>query len=512
MGSEKNQKYYQEEEEEHSIESAIFVVESSELRSTVVDGVKLKDAWKQILAVCIANTVVIQVGVNLAFSAILLPQLDETKSSIRITKAEASWIASIVTIALPLGAAIIGPIMDKFGRKKTCLMANIPFSIAWLLHYTATNVWYIYIARIIAGFSGGLSTVCLVYVSEISHPSLRAMLLNTNSVFVTFGILLTCVLGLWFQWRTMSFIYFCVTVISSILILFIPESPYWMLIFKDDAQGTAKSLGWVYNNNLIFENEFRRILCTKNERVQSTKSDEKSALLRIKNNLSVYKQPTVYKPLVILIIIFLIQQLSGAYVIIFYAIDIFRDIGGHFQDGMNEYVALVLLGTIRFLMSLVSAAISKKIGRRPLMFISAIGMSLTSLMAGLYMYLTIIPQNVYQEFNVKKDEDTHDNITLYCVLAYVCFSSLGYFVIPWTLIGELLPMKVKGKLGGILVSIAYVMMFAVVKVYPYLVDVITIQHLFFVLSVLNLFGFVFLYFFLPETLGKTFSDIQSYFS
>ncbi|CAH1962950.1 unnamed protein product [Acanthoscelides obtectus] len=310
----------------------------------------------------------------------------------------------------------------------------------------------------------------------------------------------------------MAFIYFCMSAISSLLILFIPESPYWTMVFKDDAQATAKSLSWVYKNNLIFESEFRRILNTKNENIQSTKNDERSALLRIKKNLSVYKNPTVYKPLIILIIIFLIQQLSGAYVIIFYAIDIFRDIGGHFQDGMNEYVALVLLGTIRFVMSLISAAISKRVGRRPLMFTSSIGMCLTSLMAGLYMYLTIIPQNVYQEFNIKKDETTHDNITLYCVLGYVCFSSLGYLVIPWTLIGELLPVKVKGKLGGILVSIAYVMMFAVVKVYPYLVDIITIQHLFFVLSVLNLFGFVFLYFFLPETLGKTFSDIESYFT
>nr|CAI5830140.1 unnamed protein product [Callosobruchus analis] len=151
MDSEKTakQKYCHDEEEEHSTESAIFVVDSSELRSTVVDVLKLKDAWKQTLAVCIANTVVIQVGINLAFSAILLPQLDETKSSIRITKAEASWIV---------------------WQKEDLLDSEHSFSIAWLLHYTATNVWYIYIARIIAGFSGGKVDKHILYLYAKKKP------------------------------------------------------------------------------------------------------------------------------------------------------------------------------------------------------------------------------------------------------------------------------------------------------------------------------------------------------
>lgn len=242
--------------------------------------------------------------------------------------------------------------------------------------------------------------------------------------------------------------------------------------------------------------------------------DEKSSLLRVKTylqtNVNLYKEPIVYKPLLILFLLFLFQQLSGAYVIIFYAVDLFREIGGHFEKGINEFIALVLLGSIRFVMAIISAFISKYIGRRPLLFTSGIGMCLCSLIAGIYMYLTVIPQDELDKLNITKGNED-DNITLICVLGYVCFSSLGYLVIPWTLIGELLPVKVRGKLGGFLVSIAYVLMFAVVKVFPFVLDYIKIQCLFCIFSVVNLCGVCFIFFFLPETLGKSFTEIEKYF-
>ena len=229
----------------------------------------------------------------------------------------------------------------------------------------------------------------------------------------------------------------------------------------------------------------------------------------MKKQLKVYKEPIVYKPFTILFTIFVFQQLSCGYVIIFYAVDLFREIGGHFEKGLDEFVALVLLGSIRFIMAIVSSLISKRIGRRPLFLISGLGMCLTSLVAGIYMYFTVIPPDELAKLSIQKDKS--DNIALYCVLGYVCFSSMGYFVIPWTLIGELLPVKVRGVLGGLMISIAYVLMFFTVKVFPFVLDLIKIQCLFYVMALVNLCGVIFMFFFLPETLGKTFKDIEAYF-
>ncbi|CAG9772782.1 unnamed protein product [Ceutorhynchus assimilis] len=477
-------------------------------------AVPWKDCIKQFLACCIAHTLVIQPGINMAFSAVLLPQLKEENSNIVIDKVAASWIASIVTISTPLGSLCIGPLMDKFGRKRISILTTIPFLLSWGLHAFAFNVWCIYIARIIAGFGGGLTTVALVYVSEICHPKYRAMLLSLNSVFVTLGILITCVLGFWFDWRIMSKVFFCLALASAIGLCWIPESPYWLTVFRDDTLGSAISLKWLYSNKLIAENAYRGVL--ESRRLASPDStdenSEKSKLLQIKQKLNIYKDPIVWKPLIILIVLFLFQQLSGAYVIIFYAVDIFREISGKSADKLDGFGALIILGGIRFVVAIISAVISRKLGRRVLMFICCIGMIFTSLGCGFYLYFK---QNHGTMFNeeaiIMEPIQEKDNIAIVLVLGYVCFSSFGYLVIPWTLIGELLPVKVRGKLGGILVSVAYFLMFVVVKIFPFLLEIASLAHLFIIVGVINTVGLAFLYVYLPETLGKTFEEISKNF-
>lgn len=65
--------------------------------------------------------------------------------------------------------------------------------------------------------------------------------------------------------------------------------------------------------------------------------------------------PQVYKPLIILLFMFLFQQLSGCYILIFYTINIFRNLSLTFSERINENMALMLLGSLRLIMSVIAS-------------------------------------------------------------------------------------------------------------------------------------------------------------
>ncbi|XP_011301432.1 facilitated trehalose transporter Tret1-like [Fopius arisanus] len=516
-----------------------------------------KDAVPQIIASCMAYCVVIQAGVNMAYSTVLNGGLESENAEIKITKADASWIASLVTISLPLGSLMSGPLMDRFGRKIACILTCVPAIISWLLLIFSHSLTLIYTARIIAGISAGMSTVAFVYVIEITHPKIRAMMLCLNSVFVSLGILITCVLALFLDWRKIAMVFIALNTSFLFLLFIIPESPYWLICFDNQSNHSSidrnkdldkgdnqvdeelqpqdtkspvrsphqgpnpsskqypnpldcsarhrraqKYLRWLNPNNEIYHQELQRIE-ESNRSKCSTSGASREGILR--NYLEAVKSPGVYKPICLLFVILLAQQLSGTYVVIFYAISVFREIGGTFGDGLNEYGALVLLGFIRFIMSIITSLLSRKIGRRVLCVASGLGMAFSMFFSGMIIFLT--------SFCTGESEGAQQKwMLLVIVLFYVCMSSLGFVVIPWSLVGELLPISFRGVGGGIMVSVAYLIMFVVIKSYPSALDAMGAQNVFFGFSVVSLIGTAVVYLFLPETLGKSLQEIEEYFT
>lgn len=116
---------------------------------------KFRDAIPQIVASCAMNLIVIQAGINMAFSSILIPQLTEPGSDIKIDLDGSSNLASIVTISIAVGALVCGTLMDRFGRVRLSIFLCIPFAVAWLLIVLSRNLYMIYVARVLSGFCGG---------------------------------------------------------------------------------------------------------------------------------------------------------------------------------------------------------------------------------------------------------------------------------------------------------------------------------------------------------------------
>lgn len=66
-------------------------------------------------------------------------------------------------------------------------------------------------------------------------------------------------------------------------------------------------------------------------------------------------------------------------------------------------------------------------------------------------------------------------------------------------------------MGGFTVTIAYVLMFGAVKMFPYVLNSYSIEFVFCLFAISSLAFCIFVYNFLPETYGKSLIDIQNYF-
>lgn len=53
-----------------------------------------------------------------------------------------------------------------------------------------------------------------------------------------------------------------------------------------------------------------------------------------------------------------------------------------------------------------------------------------------------------------------------CIFAFTICCTMGYLVVPWVMIGELYPQKVRGIVGGMTTFSAHSFVFIVVKTYP----------------------------------------------
>jgi SP family facilitated glucose transporter-like MFS transporter 8 len=114
-----------------------------------------------------------------------------------------------------------------------CLLSCLPATVSWLLLIFADSIIVIYAARVVAGIAAGLTTVALVYISELTHPEVRPMLLCLNSVFVSLGILITCCLAVLLDWRKMAIVFLILECFIFFALYYVPESPYWLVCFRN---------------------------------------------------------------------------------------------------------------------------------------------------------------------------------------------------------------------------------------------------------------------------------------
>lgn len=451
---------------------------------------------RQIIAAIIANLGTINTGLVFGFSAVVIPQLEADDSVIKIDESQASWIASLSSAGTPIGSILSGYVMDNFGRKKTLIMTEIPLIIGWILIASASNVGMIYAGRVLVGFGSGMvGAPSRVYTSEVTQPHLRGSLSALASVCVSLGVLIQYTLGSFLTWQILSVISTSIPVMAFIFMFFMPETPNY-LVAQNKSEEATKSLAKLRGSTYNLEREIQQL----EDFNLKTNNNKKSSPKEI---LAALLSPSTLKPFGILFLYFMMYQFSGVNAITFYAVEIFQDSG----TTMNKYMCTILLGVVRLICTIIACIILRKCGRRPLTFISGIGCGISMLGLGIYMYMKYV-----WDHSDPPVAPVATWIPVLCVFTFTITCTLGFLVVPWVMIGEIYPQKVRGLVGGLTTCSAHMFVFIVVKTYPFLSHALYKHGAFMLYGCISLLGTIFFYFCLPETKGRTLQEIEDYFS
>ncbi|XP_075212809.1 facilitated trehalose transporter Tret1-like [Lycorma delicatula] len=437
----------------------------------------------QFLIAIAATLTAFTVGTILAWTAPALPQLQSPNSTLPITQEQGSWVGSLAAVGAFLGALPAGSVTDLVGRKLALLSMGIPFIISWLLIVYSSSVYMLYIARLIAGFATGASSaIAPVYIGEIAESSVRGALGSFFQLMITAGILYTYLVGALVS-------YFWLGVLSGLIpVLFIvaffqaPETPVYLLRKgrRTEAQRALRLLrGSEYEVDLEL-NEMQREMDVKSQ-----------------SNVSFMKllcKKATLKSLFISLGLMVFQQMSGINAVIFYSVDIFKAAG----STLDPSVCAIIVGVIQVIATYSAMMLVDRAGRRILLLISSSVMAACLGVLGYYFHLQ----------QSGEDVSNLGLIPLGCVAIFIIVFSLGFGPIPWMMTGEIFASEIKGIASSAAVALNWTQTFIITKSFQSLVDGLGSAVTFWLLAGVCVTGFIFTFFFVIETKGKSMEQIQ----
>ncbi|KAG5877579.1 hypothetical protein JTB14_003730 [Gonioctena quinquepunctata] len=432
----------------------------------------------QLLAAIVVSWVSLIIGFSTAFTA---PAQESLERDFKFGANEMSWISSFMPMGALAGGLAGGTIIEYLGRKWTILLTNIFFLIAWTINFFAQTYYYLYVGRIITGLAVGITSLTLpVYTAEIMQPEVRGTFGLLPTALGNIGILVCFLLGSFFEWQMLSLVGAIISIPSLVMIWFIPETPKFSLSKGQDEQA-KKSLQWLRGKGTDIEKEFLDM-----QKIQKESDDQHESVMVIfkKNNLKVIG---------IILGLMWFQQFSGINFLIFYSTRIFEESG----STLKESYCTVIIGVVNFISTFIATALIDRLGRKILLYISSVSMIVSLGVLGAYFFM-----------KTNMDVTSIGLLPLITFMLYVLGFSLGFGPVPWLMMGEIFPARIRGPAASISTAFNWLSAFIVTKTYMPIMNAIGAQYMFWMLGVVVAGALLFSIFIVPETKGKSLADIE----
>lgn len=389
-------------------------------------------------------------------------------------------------MSMALWGTVIGALFgslpaNRLGRKVTLTWIGFFFFVSALGSALAVDPYTFSFFRFIGGIAVGVSSVTApIYISEITTPKNRGTLGVLYQFSLVFGILIAYFSNYLLtgfdgsnDWRWMLGIEAIPALLYLLMTLYIPDSPRWLVLFKNDDLTAQKVLEVIYSNKIEADDVLKSIKTTDN-----TVSKE--------NNLFI---PRFKKTILLAFFISFFNQLSGINFILYYAPEILEMGGFATKESLFNSV---IIGLTNIVFTFGGLLLIDRLGRKQLLVIGSIGYIIG---------LCGVSGAFYYEWNPQ--------LIAFFIFVFIAAHGIGQGTVIWVFISEIFPNRIRA-LGQSFGSGVHWVFAALITLFgPSVIEIYNnnpwpIFAFFAFMMVLQLLFSIFI---MPETKGKSLENI-----
>jgi MFS transporter, SP family, sugar:H+ symporter len=412
-------------------------------------------------------------------------------------------VASML-LGCAVGAFFAGRMADIYGRRSVLIVAAVCFIISgWGSGIAGTSTAFV-IYRIIGGLAvGAASVMSPAYISEVSPARYRGRLATVQQIaiisglFAAFlsnyalaGIAGSSVQPLWggFEaWRWMFWIEMIPAVLFLLALVGIPESPRY-LVAKGRKEQALQVLARLYGDLTA------RLTLTDIE--GSLAADHRPRLRDLFDQARRRIRPIVW----VGIGLATFQQLVGINVVFYYGAVLWQAVGFSESDAL---LINVLSGGLSIGACLVALMLIDRIGRKPLLWIGSVGMTVT--LAVVAFAFASAGGGAGGQLALSGSMGV---LALVAANAYVVFFNVSWGPVMWVMLGEMFPNQIRGSALAAAGAAQWTANFVITITFPILLAGIGLASAYGIYAFAALLSVVFVIKYVNETNGKELEQMQ----
>lgn len=384
-----------------------------------------------------------------------------------------------VLLGAVLGSAISGRVTDILGRKNILILVACIFIIGTLVSAFSPNTPWLIVGRIILGVAIGVgSYVAPLYLAEIAPKQIRGMLVSLNQLLITIGIVLSYIVDYFFArtgaWRWMLALGVIPAIILLIGVLFLPESPRWMVL----------------HGRYTRAKEILSGLRETDAEVNSELTEIQQSISKGRGSFKTLFAKWLRPAIAVAFGLSFFQQVTGINTIIYYAPTILEIAG--FKEATGAILATLGVGIINVLFTILALRLIDRLGRRPLLITGLI-----------LMFVSLCTLSV--AFYVQKRVPI---MAVGSMVLYIAGFAISLGPIMWLIISEVFPLEIRGLAVSVAVALSWVVNLLVALTFLTLIQALGPSGTFGLYAALTVLALLFVYFVVPETKGVSLEEIE----